>query len=199
VARDAVEPLILDNNAAEVIFWLCVGGWTVGEVANSIRTARGLGDTRDRTVTLLGVALFGALALGIYAGYNTEASLPGPRWWPPLAGFALFAGGIWLRAVAVITLGRFFTYTVKVDEEQPVIATGPYRLIRHPSYTGLLMASLGVGLALDNWLSVVACLLPPLVGFTIRLLQEERVLAEQLGEPYRAYMRRTRRLIPGVW
>jgi protein-S-isoprenylcysteine O-methyltransferase Ste14 len=150
-------------------------------------------------VTLLGLALFGGLALGIYLGYNTDASLPGPRSWPPLVGLVVFAGGIWLRTAAVLVLGRFFTYTVQVDSEQPVIDTGPYRLIRHPSYTGLLMASLGVGIALDNWLSIAACLLPPLVGFTLRLLHEERVLAEQLGEPYRSYMRRTKRLVPWLW
>jgi protein-S-isoprenylcysteine O-methyltransferase Ste14 len=111
----------------------------------------------------------------------------------------IFAGGIWLRAAAVVTLGRYFTYAVKVDPEQPVIETGPYRLIRHPAYTGLLMSSLGVGLALDNWLAIAGCLLPPLIGFTARLLHEERLLAEQLGEPYRDYMRRTQRLVPGVW
>jgi protein-S-isoprenylcysteine O-methyltransferase Ste14 len=192
-------PLVLESDAAEAAFWICVGGWTIAEVANSIRTARGLSDTRDQTVTLLGLALFGGLALGIYAGYHTGASLPGPRWWPPLVGIALFAGGVWLRAAAVITLGSYFTYAVKVDAQQPVIETGPYRLIRHPAYTGLLMASLGVGVALDNWLSIAACLLPPLVGFTLRLRHEERVLAEQLGDPYRSYMGRTKRLVPGVW
>jgi protein-S-isoprenylcysteine O-methyltransferase Ste14 len=150
-------------------------------------------------VALLGLALFGGLALGIYAGYHADASLPGPRWWPPLVGLVVFTGGIWLRADAVITLGRFFTYSVKVDETQPVIDTGPYRLIRHPAYTGLLMSSLGIGIALDNWLSIAGCLVPPLVGFTLRLLAEERVLVDQIGEPYRAYMGRTKRLVPGVW
>jgi protein-S-isoprenylcysteine O-methyltransferase Ste14 len=150
-------------------------------------------------VPLLGLALFGGLALGIYAAHHTSSTLPGPSWWPPLVGLVVFACGIWLRSAAVLALGRFFTYTVKVDSEQPVIDTGPYRLIRHPSYTGLLMASLGVGIALDNWVSIAACVLPPLVGFTLRLLHEERVLSERLGEPYRSYMRRTKRLVPGVW
>ena len=77
--------------------------------------------------------------------------------------------------------------------------TVPYRRLRHPSYTGLLMAALGVGIALANWLAIAACLAPALIGFSLRLLHEERVLAAELGEPYRAYMRRTRRLIPGVW
>lgn len=80
-----------------------------------------------------------------------------------------------------------------------MVDTGPHRLVRHPSYTGLLMAALGVGIALGNWLSMAACLLPALIGFSIRLRSEERTLADQLGEPYRAYMTRTRRLIPGIW
>jgi protein-S-isoprenylcysteine O-methyltransferase Ste14 len=190
---------VLEHTASAVAFWIAVGGWTVGEIANSIRTARGLGDTRDRTVSLLGAALFGGLALGIYAAYHSDSPLPGPAWWPPLLGLGLFVAGIWLRTAAVLALGRFFTYAVKVDAEQPVIDTGPYRLIRHPSYTGLLLASLGVGVALGNWISILACVLPPLVGFTLRLLHEERLLCEQLGEPYRDYMGRTKRLVPGIW
>ena len=97
------------------------------------------------------------------------------------------------------TLGRFFRYTVVVDADHRVVEDGPYRRLRHPSYTGLLMAALGVGIALANWLAIAACLVPALIGFSLRLLHEERVLAAELGEPYRAYMRRTRRLIPGVW
>jgi protein-S-isoprenylcysteine O-methyltransferase Ste14 len=80
-----------------------------------------------------------------------------------------------------------------------VVDTGPYRLVRHPSYTGLLMASLGLGIALRTWLSIPACLVPPLIAFSMRLRHEEAVLARELGEPYRAYMRRTKRLVPGVW
>jgi protein-S-isoprenylcysteine O-methyltransferase Ste14 len=61
------------------------------------------------------------------------------------------------------------------------------------------MAALGLGIALGTWLSIPLCLAPPLIGFSLRLTHEERVLADELGEPYRAYMRRTWRLIPGVW
>ena len=61
------------------------------------------------------------------------------------------------------------------------------------------MAELGLGIILGTWLSIPAALLPPLIGFGIRIRREERVLARELGEPYRAYMARTHRLVPGVW
>ena len=157
-------------------------------------------ETRDATEPLLTAALVGGIGLGILAAFEAQSlDLPGARWWPPLAGLAVFAAGLAVRVWAIRALGRFFIYTVRVGEDHRVVDTGPYRLIRHPSYTGLLMAALGVGIALDNWLSVAACLLPALTGFTIRLLSEERTLAAELGEPYRAYMTRTKRLIPGVW
>ncbi len=115
------------------------------------------------------------------------------------SGLAVFAGGLALRAWAVHELGRFFKFTVVVQADHQVVDTGPYRLIRHPSYTGLLMIELGLGIALGTWLSIPACLLPPLIAFAVRLVTEERVLARELGDPYRAYMARTHRLVPGVW
>jgi protein-S-isoprenylcysteine O-methyltransferase len=195
-----VAPLVTSDPLVEAVFWVIVGGWTVGEVGNSLRAARGTEDARDPAVMLLSTALYGGIALGAVVAYRTDdLVLPGADWWPPLVGLALFAGGLALRIHAMRTLGRFFRYSVRVEEDQPVIDTGPYRLIRHPAYTGLLLAALGVGVALGNWASIACCLVPPLAGFSARLLHEERVLATQLGEPYRAYMTRTKRLIPGVW
>jgi protein-S-isoprenylcysteine O-methyltransferase Ste14 len=114
-------------------------------------------------------------------------------------GIGVFLSGLAMRGWAVHELGRFFKFTVVVQAGHRVVESGPYRWIRHPSYTGLLMASLGLGIALGTWLSIPACVVPPLIGFSIRLEHEERVLADELGEPYRRYMERTRRLVPGVW
>jgi protein-S-isoprenylcysteine O-methyltransferase Ste14 len=195
-----MKPLVLDGGAPEVAFWVLMGGWLLGEGWFSLRTTMRDAATRDPSEIVLTFALMGGLGLGVVLAAAVESlALPGPRWWPPLAGLAVFCGGIALRVWAVRTLGRFFRYTIVVDEDHRVIDDGPYRLIRHPSYSGLLLAALGAGIALGNWLSVAACLVPPLVGFSVRLLHEERVLAVELGEPYRSYMRRTRRLIPGVW
>jgi protein-S-isoprenylcysteine O-methyltransferase Ste14 len=192
-------PLVLDGGVPEALFWVALAGWLLGEGALATRTTLSDPDARDPTVFLLTLALVSGLAAGIWVAAADAGELPAPRRLAPILGAAVFAAGLVLRVWAVRTLGRFFRYTVVVDDDHRVIDHGPYRVIRHPSYTGLLAAGLGVGIALDSWLSAAVCLLPPLVGFTIRLLSEERTLADELGEPYLAYMRRTRRLLPGIW
>lgn len=96
-------------------------------------------------------------------------------------------------------LGRFFTRDVAAQAGQEVVQEGPYHLIRHPAYTGTLITLLGVGLALTNWASLIATLVVPLAGYLYRISVEERLLQEALGEPYRVYMQKTRRLIPFIW
>jgi protein-S-isoprenylcysteine O-methyltransferase Ste14 len=110
----------------------------------------------------------------------------------------LMYAGIALRLYAMIVLGAFFTTTVAVAPEQPVIDSGPYRRIRHPSYTGFLLILLGFGLSLMNWLSLLVIMGCALIGFGYRIRVEEDALQEQLGQRYREYMRRTKRLIPFV-
>jgi protein-S-isoprenylcysteine O-methyltransferase Ste14 len=80
-----------------------------------------------------------------------------------------------------------------------VVESGPYRLIRHPSYTGALLALFGIALALTNWASLAAIILGNAVGFGYRVMVEERALSCALGQSYSVYMRRTRRLIPFIF
>jgi protein-S-isoprenylcysteine O-methyltransferase Ste14 len=108
------------------------------------------------------------------------------------AGFAL-------RAWSVRTLGRFFRVEVTVDADQTLVDTGPYARVRHPSYTGLLVFYLGLGISLDSYLSVAAAVLLPLAAVVYRIGHEERTLRRDLGEVYEAYSARTRRLVPGIW
>jgi protein-S-isoprenylcysteine O-methyltransferase Ste14 len=193
-----VKPLAVHGGVGGLAFWLCAGGWAMFEVVLAVR-ARGGELGRDRSFVPLTFSVLGGLGLGVLAARGGELTLPGPGWWPVAAGIAVFGAGLALRAWAVHELGRLFQFTVVIQAKHRVVDTGPYRLIRHPSYTGLLMAALGLGIALGTWLSIPACAIPPLVAFSLRLVHEERVLARELGEPYVRYMSRTRRLVPGVW
>jgi protein-S-isoprenylcysteine O-methyltransferase Ste14 len=83
--------------------------------------------------------------------------------------------------------------------DQPVITVGPYRLLRHPSYTGLLLACAGVGLALANWVAVAAMVVLPLAAVLWRIHAEENALLATLGDRYRAYADHHKRLVPLVW
>lgn len=195
-----MKPLVVHGGTAGLLFWLCAAGWGIFELTLALRTRGGDAEDGDRSFVPLTLSVLAGIGLGVLAARRGgDLALPGPGWWPLALGLAVFAAGLALRAWAVRELGRFFRFTVVVQADHQVVDSGPYRLIRHPSYTGLLMAALGLGISLGTWLSIPLCLAPPLVGFSIRLAHEERVLANELGEPYRAYMRRTWRLVPGVW
>jgi protein-S-isoprenylcysteine O-methyltransferase Ste14 len=192
-----VQPLVLHGGIAGVSFWGTVAGWSAWELWLQVKTVSS-GAITDRGRALLFASTVAGVVLGIYLAGNTRG-LPGPGWAPVALGLAIAWTGIAFRVWAVRTLGRYFTCVVVVQQDHEVIDTGPYRRVRHPSYTGLIAATFGIGIALDNWLSIPACLLPPLIGFSLRAVSEEKALARELGEPYREYMARTHRLIPGIW
>jgi protein-S-isoprenylcysteine O-methyltransferase Ste14 len=116
-----------------------------------------------------------------------------------VAGIIIVLGGLVLRGWSILTLGSYFTGSVMVSADQPVIATGPYKLLRHPSYTGLLLACAGFGLTAANWVSLAAMVALPLSVLLWRIRAEERALAATLGDRYAAYAARHKRLIPLVW
>ncbi len=128
---------------------------------------------------------------------------PGSPWrlgqWSLAAGLVVMWLGIAVRVWAVVVLGKSFRTTVEVDPGQPVVDRGPYRFVRHPAYTGMLLISVGVGLAFGNWPSLAALVLLPLAATLRRITVEEAALAEILGPPYLAYQQRTKRLVPRVW
>lgn len=112
------------------------------------------------------------------------------------AGITAVLLGICVRQWAVATLGRFFSPLIGIQAGQVVIRNGPYRLVRHPSYTGLLMIEGGVGLATQSLVGLLAILLTFAVIFGYRIAVEERMLMTELDGSYREYMEETKRLIP---
>jgi protein-S-isoprenylcysteine O-methyltransferase Ste14 len=114
-------------------------------------------------------------------------------------GILVMLAGLGLRIWAVSTLGASFRTTVETHAGQKVIQQGPYKLIRHPSYSGILLMCLGYGLAVQSWLSLAIAVLLPLAALLYRMRVEEAALQESLGPEYVEYQRRTRRLIPWVW
>jgi protein-S-isoprenylcysteine O-methyltransferase Ste14 len=115
-----------------------------------------------------------------------------------LVGIGLIIAGMALRWYAIHLLGQSFTVEVATRPGQAVVERGPYRLIRHPSYAGTLVTIIGVLVACANPVAVLG-LIPALIAYSYRVRVEERALTEGLGEAYRAYMRRTRRLIPFLY
>lgn len=117
---------------------------------------------------------------------------------PVIIGVVVGLSGLALRTWAIVTLGRFFRYVVVIQEDHRVVDQGPYRVVRHPSYAGILLILLGIGLALGTWPAIVAIVVIPLPGLVARIVVEERALVNALGDRYREYAARTRRIIPRI-
>ena len=103
-----------------------------------------------------------------------------------------------LRGWAVLTLGRSFTTVVVVRPEQEIIAAGPYRYLRHPSYLGPLILLFGLGLTLGGLASAMALVVLPAIVLVWRIGVEEAVLRAELGSSYAEYCKGRARLIPGI-
>jgi protein-S-isoprenylcysteine O-methyltransferase Ste14 len=96
-------------------------------------------------------------------------------------------------------LGRFFTVNVAIAKDHRVVSDGPYRFVRHPSYTGALVAFIGLGILVHNWMAALLLVVPITIMFLWRIHIEERALSAALGKAYTDYMARTKRLIPFVY
>lgn len=114
-------------------------------------------------------------------------------------GLLVILFGIMIRFIAVLTLGRFFTMDLAIHHDHRLVKTGLYKYIRHPSYTGSLVSILGLGLSINNWISLAIIFIPLLVSFLYRIHVEERLLLEVDGLGYDEYKRQTKRLIPLVY
>jgi protein-S-isoprenylcysteine O-methyltransferase Ste14 len=165
-------------------------GWLLAEARV---TFRGTGAELRDVGTLLAYALS---RLGILVAVATTAM----RWqaWSYwlLVPMAVFAAGVALRSVAIWTLGRWYSHHVARGDAQVTVTSGPYRLIRHPAYGGMLLAHAGL---VAFFLSPLSVLFLGLLTAAViwRLLVEEAVLREMPG--YAAYASRKHRLVPGVW
>jgi protein-S-isoprenylcysteine O-methyltransferase Ste14 len=182
-----------------VIFWVLFVSWQSSEFVLNMQRRSASPKRRDRESFLVLALAFGVAFFLAFASALFLPSLMIP-WTRALfvAGVCCVLAGTALRRYAVATLGRYFTVDVATEASQPVIDDGPYRFVRHPAYSGLLLSLVGFALALGNWASLAAMLVLPSAALTYRIAIEEAALISALGDPYARYMRHTWRLIPFV-
>ena len=192
-----MNPLAIHPGTAHQLLQAMLIGWAAVEIVLRLRNLGGR-TTLDWTFGLVVAAVAVGVNLGFRAAH-VQAAVFGGGWAPVAIGLIVLAAGVTLRTWAILTLGRLFKFVVVIQEDHRVVATGPYRRLRHPSYTGALVAFLGVGIALDNWLSMLTLVALPLAAILVRIRVEEAELGTALGQEYRSYASRTRRLVPGLW
>ncbi len=158
------------------------------------------GTKQDRsTLLVLWLVIVVSVVAGIYVAKHWRAAALPHHSSLLFAGAALFVAGLILRWWAIITLGRFFTVDVTIESDHQLIDRGPFRMVRHPSYTGVLLAFVGLALTMANWAALLVMLVPIGVTFIHRMNVEENALSGALGGQYTDYIRRTKRLVPFIY
>jgi protein-S-isoprenylcysteine O-methyltransferase len=175
--------------------------WVSGEITLGILTrakSRGRQSQDRHTIALLWATIIVSIFFAAFLTFTGCGLIPLPVWllW---TGLVLVFLGEALRLWAVFALGRFFSSQVAVSEGHRVVESGPFSIVRHPSYLGALLAFLGLGFAFGNLLAVGIIIIPITTAFVIRIYVEERVLRQALGADYTEYCRKRKRLLPGIW
>lgn len=192
-----MDPLAIHDSVARALLEALLIAWAAAELALRVRS-RGGRSASDWTYFVIAATVVAGFAVAV-RGEHVRSTVLGGGWADYVPGLVLLVLGVALRVWAILTLGRLFKVVVVIQPDHRVIDSGPYRLVRHPSYTGALIALLGVGVALDSWLALLALVLLPLLGLVVRIRVEEAALERALGDEYRAYAARRRRLLPGLW
>jgi len=192
---------LFQTTTGGLIFFVVYVVWVLSElvvggiIPHSRRRGARIRYEDESSRLLLSLTMLLALVTAFLFAASGIASLPS---WAFYLGIGLTIAGIVLRQWSIAVLGRYFSRTVGVQEGQAVVERGPYRLIRHPAYTGLLLAIIGLGFVLQSWGAVLVLIALFGVGFGYRIHVEEAFLTSKLGNEYVTYTKRTKRLIPYV-
>ena len=185
------------------ILWLllCLV-WITAEIFLARRTAVQAGsvlNTEQRSQRVLWISILMGLSLAL--GFKYLAWAPIKLEYIPRQALAMlmFGAGLYLRYAAVTKLGRFFTTNVAIQQEHRLINDGPYRWLRHPAYTGLLIALFAAGVAMGDYLALALLLMPTVWAFSRRIEIEERMLLAEFGSVYADFCQSTWRLLPWVY
>lgn len=176
--------------------------WTASEIYLAIRTRTRSsgGKIKDRySFPILWATIFLSISASETLSQMTSRNMFSGASWPPILTIAMLVFGMILRWTAILSLGKAFSVNVAIRPEQKVYQSGLYSVLRHPSYTGLLLALVAVGLSERNWISFAVVLIPTTAALLYRIHVEESALQEAFGAEYVSYSRRTKRLIPGIY
>lgn len=193
------EPYVRSQPAA-VLVWVTVNLLSLGFEGRQWLQRRSEATNNDDGS--LGLLLTGT-AVGLALLILSERIAPWaeiePAWVAFAGGLTIYLAGFGMRRWSEMTLGRYFTLTVMTSAGQPVVTTGPYRYVRHPGYTGVVLVVVGAGVVTGNWVGLVGWTLLVVLPLLYRIHVEEDALLAELGDIYRDYATHHKRLIPLVW
>jgi protein-S-isoprenylcysteine O-methyltransferase Ste14 len=187
---------------SSIVWQVLASGWFASEVILGVatRTKRGTGNVRDRgSLIILWIVIVAAVTLSQWIGDSQPRNMFGGAHWLRTVGIIIMLAGLAIRWTAIVSLGKAFSSNVAIRDSQKIKKNGLYRFIRHPSYLGLLLVFLAVGVHSRNWIAFAAAFLPTTAAMLYRIHVEEGALRSAFGEEYVAYSRGTKRLVPGLY
>jgi len=194
-----VLPLLGTHRLSDPAPWIgLVVGWLMMATQPAPRASALRSVTHQDRLSALGI--LGSMILAQLASVwqFRMSSTDGVALLLPAIGGMLAVTGLSLRIWAIRTLGTYFTATVSVVADQPLVASGPYRIVRHPSYTGAILAAAGVVVAMGSWVGAAAMVLLVVPAYAHRIRVEEESLVRSLGGRYAQYASGTPAVLPRI-
>jgi len=182
-----------------IVFWVTFTCWILPElVAWKVRRSAQSASSVDKGSLNL-ISILWSIGIGmafLLSELVPSAAIEWNRTSVFVAGIALMLVGTAFRWYSAGVLGKHFTFDVAIHDDHALVEAGPYRYIRHPSYSGALLSLLGFGMTLGNWAAFAVSLSCLAGAYGYRIPIEEAALTSAFGESYRQYVRKTWRLVP---
>jgi protein-S-isoprenylcysteine O-methyltransferase Ste14 len=176
--------------------------WAASEIyiAIATRTRHGGGQRLDRgSMATLWITILGSITAAEFIGAMRPHTMFADARWPKLAAIVVLLLGMTIRWVAILSLGKAFSANVAIRDTQTVHKSGLYRLVRHPSYSGLILIFTAIALHEQSWLAAACVIVPPTAALLYRIHVEEIALVAAFGDQYTEYCRATKRLVPAIF
>ncbi|WP_347217481.1 isoprenylcysteine carboxylmethyltransferase family protein [Chryseobacterium sp.] len=188
-------------NALQTLYAISMVAWFLSEFLYKNMLKSGKDDQKGKdksTLNILWLAIPFSIAAAVTIANLSTLPIINSNW-VMYVGEAFILIGIIFRFIIIRSLGKYFTVDVTIKEDHKIKKEGFYKYLRHPSYAFSLLTSLGLGLYLNNWLSLIFAIVPPFLAFTYRIKIEEEALVEQFGDEYITYRKNTKKLIPFIF
>jgi protein-S-isoprenylcysteine O-methyltransferase Ste14 len=185
------------GNLWEFLIWGWVGLEAVIAIATRTRRSQGTVHDRGTQVLIWAVITFSFFAAGWVAVPGLE--MPFEHYPLRIAAVVLMVVGLVVRAIAIVTLGNAFSANVAIRSSQKLQRSGLYSVVRHPSYLGMEIIFVAVGIWGHNWGSMAVMIGLPTASVMYRIHVEEKALRSAFGAEYDEYAKTTKRLVPGVY
>lgn len=183
-----------------IVFYISMGIWLLSEILykKMLKSGQNTKKKDKSTLNILWIVIVPSIFFAVFVSNRFQFPISKEKWIFFL-GEGCIIIGILFRWIIIRSLGKYFTVDVSIREDHQIKKEGFYKYMRHPSYAFALLTFVGLGLFLNNWISLAIAFIPPFLAFNYRIKVEEQALVEQFGDEYIQYRKETKKLIPFIY